>query len=123
MRVRCRLSRSPGSSSATSSVAPSDTGGSLDGQPNPERRPRARLARPRQLAAVLLGDLARDREAEPGALGLRGEERLEELLGDLRADAGAGVRDRDLDLLAVEPARDRERAARRQGFQDRKSVV
>src|SRR5436190_82607 len=76
--VRSRLSRRPGSSSAISSVAGSDMDGPLDRQSYREDRARARAVRPLDLAAVLLHDLARDREAEAGALRLRGEELLEE---------------------------------------------
>src|SRR5688572_7005979 len=101
--VRCKLSRSPGSSSATRSVGPSDTRGSLDGDTNGEGRAGARLARPRQLAAVLLRDLAGDGESEAGALRLRGEEVLEEPLADFGRDAGPGVGHGGLDVLAMKP--------------------
>src|SRR5438552_16654101 len=111
--VRSRLSRRPGSSSAISSVAGSDMDGPLDRQSDREDRARAR-ARPLDLAAVLLHDLARDREAEAGALRLRGEELLEETRRHLVRNAAAGVGHGDLHRIAVEPARNRELAAARQ---------
>src|SRR2546425_1130706 len=111
--VRSRLSRSPGSSSATSSVAGSDMRRLLDRQPDRERRTPTGAVRPPELAAVLLGDLAGDRETEAGALGFRGEELLEELGTDVVGDTLTRVGDRDLDPLAVEAACDRQLAAAR----------
>src|SRR5512138_2216456 len=65
-----------------------------------EHEARAAVGRLLELdrAAVLLRDLVADGEAEPGPLPLclGGEERLEDALRDLRADARAGVRDRQL---------------------------
>src|SRR2546430_15226973 len=113
-RSRSRLSRRPGSSSAISSVAGSDMDGPLDRQSDREDRARARAVRPLDLAAVLLHDLARDREAEAGALRLRGEELLEETRRHPVRDATAGVGHRDLHRIAVEAAPDRELAAARQ---------
>ena len=55
---------------------------------------------------MLLGDLPHDREAEPRALGFRGEEGLEQPPAHLAGDARARVRHRDLDVLADEPAAD-----------------
>src|SRR3989442_1512915 len=99
--VRSRLSRSPGSSSAISSVAGSDMDGPLDRQPDREDRARARAVRPLDLAAVLLRDLARDREAEAGALRLRGEELLEEGGGEAgEGQVLLGERVQRADLLA-----------------------
>src|SRR6059036_790698 len=112
--VRSRLSRRPGSSSAISSVAGSDMDGPLDRQSYREDRARARAVRPLDLAAVLLHDLARDREAEAGALRLRGEELLEETRRHLVRNAAAGVGHGDLHRIAVEAAPDRELAAARQ---------
>src|SRR5512145_1396805 len=89
--VRSRLSRRPGSSSATRMRAGSAMDGSLDGQPEREADSAARTVLPAQLAAVLLGDLPCDRQPEPRALGLGGEERLEEAAGHLVGDSGAGV--------------------------------
>src|SRR2546422_11035699 len=111
--VRSRLSRSPGSSSATSSVAGSDMRRLLDRQPDRERRPPTGAVRPPELAAVLLGDLAGDRETEAGPLGFRGEELLEELGTDVVGDTLTRVGDRDLDPLAVEVARGRQAAPSR----------
>src|SRR5919197_4214226 len=112
--VRSRLSRSPGSSSATSSVAGSDIHGPLDRQPDREDRASAGPVRPPDLAAVLLRDLPRDREAETGALRLRGEELLEEPRRDIARNAASGVGHGDLDRVAVDVARDRELAPARQ---------
>src|SRR2546429_1228092 len=115
--VRSRLSRRPGSSSAISSVAGSDMDGPLDRRPDREDRARARAVRPLDLAAVLLHDLARDREAEAGALRLRGEELLEEARRHLVRNAAASVGHGDLHRIAVEAARDPELAAARQRLQ------
>src|SRR5216110_2591517 len=112
--VRSRLSRSPGSSSAISSMAGSDIHGPLDRQPDREDRATAGPIRPSDLAAVLLRDLARDRQAEAGALWLRREELLEEPRPHGVRDAAAGVGHGDLHRVAVEVARDRELAAARQ---------
>src|SRR5687767_10061909 len=79
--VRSRLSRTPGSSSATSRRALSDMDGAPpQRQPDDERGAAARAVLPPQVAAVLLGDLPRDGQTEPRALRLGGEEGLEELL-------------------------------------------
>src|SRR5438046_411459 len=86
--VRSRLSRSPGSSSATSSVRSGMR--DLHGQPDGEHGAAARAIGPAQLTAVLLDDLPRDREPESRALGLRREELLEEAVADIGRDAGAG---------------------------------
>ena len=53
-------------------------------------------------AAGLLDDAVDRREAEPGALAdiLGGEERLENLVDDVRRDAGAGVRELDQHVVA-----------------------
>ena len=59
-----------------------------------------------QRAAVLVDhDAAHDREALAGAAAdlLGGEERIVDLVADRVGDAGAGVADRDLDLVAVAP--------------------
>src|SRR3989454_8708235 len=106
--VRSRLWRSPGSSSAISSVAGSDIHGPLDRQPDREDRAPARAVRPSDLAAVLLRDLTRDREAEAGALRLGGAELLEEPRRDVARNAAAGVGHGDLHRVAVEVARDRQ---------------
>src|SRR6266850_4817318 len=110
--VRSRLSRSPGSSSATSSVRSGMR--DLHRQPDREHGAAPRPIRPAQLAAMLLDDLARDREPEPRALRLRGEELLEEAVADLGGDARARVGHRDLDGVAERAARNRERAAARE---------
>src|SRR5438128_4789684 len=115
--VRSRLSRSPGSSSAISSVAGSDIHRPLDRQPDREDRAPSRPIRPPDLAPVLLRNLARDREAEAGALRLRGEELLEEPWRDVARNAAAGVAHGDLHRIAVEVAGDRELAAARQRLQ------
>ena len=62
----------------------------------------------RDRAAMLLGDdVIADREAQPGALAgrLRREERLEQLVAQLGANAGAVVAHRDLDRIAEVPRR------------------
>src|SRR5216117_126669 len=115
--VRSRLSRSPGSSSAISRVAGSDIQGPLDRQTNREDRAPARPVRPADLAAVLLRDLARDRETEAGALRLRREELLEEPRRHGVRDAAAGVGHGDLHRVAVEVAGERELAAAREGLE------
>src|SRR5256886_8773731 len=115
--VRSRLSRSPGSSSAISSVAGSDIHGPRDRQPDREDRASARAVRPPDLAAVLLRDLARDREAEAGALRLRGEELLEEPRPDRAWNAATRSGHGNLDRLAVEVAPDRQLATPRQRLQ------
>src|SRR2546425_2666545 len=73
--------------------------------------------RPPDLAAVLPGDLAGDREPEAGPLGLRREKLLEEPWPDVDGNAAAGVGDRDLDGIAVEAAADRQLSAARQRLQ------
>src|SRR5438874_10167711 len=90
--VRSRLSRSPGSSSATRSVAGSDMrrvrgGRAFDRQPDREGRAAPGSVQPADLSVVLLDDLARDREAEAGALGRGGEELLGEAPPDGLGDA------------------------------------
>src|SRR5262249_59035105 len=92
--------------SATSRVAGSAILHSLDRQPDRERRAQRSPIRPLDLAAVLLGDLPRDREAEAGALRLRREELFEEPGHSLLGDPAACVGDGDLDRLAVESAGD-----------------
>src|SRR3989442_7094411 len=106
--VRSRLSRSPGSSSETSRVAGSGMDGPLDRQPDGEAGARARPVRPADLAAVLLDDLARDRQAEAGPLRLGREERLEQSLGDLLGNTAAGVGHRDLHDVTLPPAGQRQ---------------
>ncbi len=67
------------------------------------------------LAAVPLDDAVDDRQPEAGALLLRGEERVEDLLQVLRRDPRAGVLERHLDPAPVldERGLDDERAAPR----------
>src|SRR5262245_61996049 len=72
---------------------------SLDRHRDGERRAGAGTTRPLDLAAVLLGDLTRDRQAETGALGLGGEELLEESAADLLVDAWSAVAHRDLHVV------------------------
>src|SRR5438445_10402760 len=86
----------------------------LQGQRDREPGAAARPVGPAQLAAVLVDDLARDREPEPRALRLRGEELLEEAVADLGGDARARVGHRDLDAIAERAAADREGAAARE---------
>src|SRR5262245_58873949 len=76
--------------------------GLRSGQPHREAAPSAELARDLDPALVLLDDLLRDREAEPGSgvAALGGEEGLEDLLEVLGWNAGAVVLDRDLDRAA-----------------------
>src|SRR5712692_8849985 len=97
VKVRSRLSRSPGSSSATSRVAGSDIRYPLDRQPDRERRAPRAAVRPADFAAVLLRDLSRDRESQAGTLRLRGEELLEKPGADVLGDAATRVGDGDLD--------------------------
>src|ERR1700720_3976858 len=78
-----------------------------------EGGPGAGGAAPADLAAVLLHDLARDREAEPGPLWLGGEELLEEAATDLRRDPGSAVGHRDLHRLVHAGGGQGERAALR----------
>src|SRR5262249_47519278 len=104
--VRSRLSRSPGSSSATSSVAASGMDCPLAGEPDGEGHPAPGVVAPADLAAVLLDDLRGDGQPEPRALGLGGEEGLEESLRDLVGDAASAVRHVDLHRLAVVSAGD-----------------
>src|ERR1700693_2197972 len=82
--------------------------GPLDGQARGEGRARTRRALPAKRAAVLLDDLPRDVEAQPCALGLRGEELLEEALAHVGRDAGAGVANGDLHLVVHAPGAHRE---------------
>src|SRR5205809_7706060 len=86
----------------------------LHGQPDREHGAAARPVGPAQLAAGLLDDLARDREPEPRALRLRGEELLAEAVADLGGDARARAGHRDLDAIAQRAAADREGAAARE---------
>src|SRR5206468_10079894 len=98
-----RLWRTAGSSSATSSMDWSVILGPLDRQGRREGRAGGRRALPAKGSAVLLDDLPRDVETEPRALGLGGEELLEEALADIRGDAGPRVLDGDLHVI-VDPA-------------------
>src|SRR5690606_1691199 len=62
-----------------------------------EYRPPADLRIDMQFAVVAAYDLVNDRQAEAGAVAdfLRREERIANLLDDVRRDAAAGVRDAD----------------------------
>src|SRR5205085_880131 len=64
-------------------------------QPHHEARATDRRRADLDAALVLLDDVAHDRQAEPGALavGLGGEERLEDALAILGRDARPGVLD------------------------------
>src|SRR3990172_6940825 len=84
--VRSRLSRTAGSSSATRRVGASAIVVILEGEANRERGTPIGGVAPPDLAAVLLDDLPADGEAPPGALGLGGEERLEQGGGEVRGD-------------------------------------
>src|SRR5713226_2262022 len=101
--ARSRLWRTAGSSSATRRVASGTVGSGMlelpDRQGHREGGPRPGSAAPADLAAVLLDDLARDGEAEPGPLRLGGEELLEEAPAHLRRDPGSAVGHRDLHRL------------------------
>src|SRR5262245_23868139 len=66
------------------------------GQEHEERRPAAIPTLEPDLAAVGLDDALADREPEPGALALRGEEGVEQPRLHVRRDAGALVLDLDL---------------------------
>src|SRR5689334_23230822 len=90
---------------------------SREREPDRERGPQRRAVLPADLAAVLLGDLPGDRQAQAGALRLRREELLEEPRPHVLGDPAAGVRDGDLDRVAVEAALDRQLAAARQGLE------
>src|SRR5262249_11760322 len=114
--VRSRLSRSPGSSSATRMFAGSAMR-SLERQPDREARAAARPARPPDLAAVLLGDLPRDRQPEPRPLRLGREERLAHTSAHVVGNAATAVGPAQLHGVAVPPTGERELAAARQGLQ------
>src|SRR6185437_13275338 len=62
-------------------------------------------------AAVIAHDAEADGEAEPYAGRLRREERLEDLLAQIRGDARPGVLDRDREEGALHARADHERAA------------
>ena len=66
---------------------------------------------------MLLDDLTGDRQAQPGALGLGGEERLEQPLGHLVGDAGPVVAHAELHGLPVAAAGQRELVAPGQRLQ------
>src|SRR5262245_46378628 len=90
---------------------------SLDRQSQDEANSPLRTVLPAQLTPGLLGDLPRDRQPEPGALRLGGEERLEQALRDLMGDAGARVAHGDLHVITIALAGQREPAASREGLQ------
>src|SRR5262245_3447881 len=80
------------------------TGSPGRGQPNLEPRASSQLARPVHPAAVVLGDVLDDRQAEPGparlarAGAIDAVEALEDAWQVAVRDAEAGVRDREDDL-------------------------
>src|SRR5712691_3208005 len=97
---------------------------------DPERRPGARHTPEIDAAAVLLHDLVRDGQPEPGARGLRGEERVEDAVGRRGRNPRSAVLDLDLHatveatprargrIAALAPAQaEREPAALRHGLQ------
>src|SRR5262245_53512892 len=69
----------------------------VGGQRQEKRGAQPGLAAHLHLAAVVLRDAVDRREAEPGAAGLRGEERLEDVREVGRRDPVAGVADPRLD--------------------------
>src|SRR5258705_5304720 len=104
VRVRSRLWRTAGSSSATSSMDWSVILGPLDRQGRREGRAGAGRTLPAKRAPVLLlDDLAGDVETQPRALGLGGEELLEEALAHVQRDTRPRVLDGDLHVI-VHPA-------------------
>src|SRR5213078_1418955 len=84
----------------SSSTTRTRVSGIAGGQRDRERGPEARRAPHVHLPAVLLDDPVDEREAEPGAPGLGGEERFEDVGEVLRRDAVPGVGDPHLQLAA-----------------------
>ena len=66
-----------------------------------------------EAAAVQVGDRVREREAEATTFGARGVEGVEHAAAQLRRDAGAGVADRELELVVRGACFDEQRAVRR----------
>src|SRR5437016_8852444 len=66
-------------------------------QEDVERRPVSARALAVDLSAVPRDHLVRDRESESGSVGLRREERLEDLMEHLRGNPVAGVGHGDVD--------------------------
>src|SRR5688572_16003462 len=66
-----------------------------DGQEHGEDRAHPRRAPEGDVPAVVLDDLVRESQAQPGALRLGREERIEHFLGLRRRDAAPGVFDLD----------------------------
>src|SRR3989475_5563117 len=85
----------------SSSTTRTRVSGIAGGQRDRERGPEARRAAHVDLAAVLLHDPVDEREAEPGAPGLGGEERLEDGGAVVRRDAVPAVGYPHLQLLAL----------------------
>src|SRR3989442_7783665 len=84
----------------SSSTTRTRVSGIAGGQRDRERGPEARRAAHVDLAAVLLHDPVDEREAEPGAPGLGGEERLEDLREAVPCDPVPAVGHPHLQLLA-----------------------
>src|SRR5438105_6582112 len=78
----------------SSSTTRTRVSGIAGGQRHRERGPEAQRAPHVHLAAVLLDDAVDEREAEPGAPGLGGEERLEDVGEVVRCDPVSAVEDR-----------------------------
>ena len=90
---------------ARSPARPRPPSAAADRQVDLERRAAAGLAVDVDPAAALLDDAEHRREAEPGAGAgaLGGEERLEQVLGDLLVHPVPGVADREQDVRAGDP--------------------
>ena len=104
---------SAASSTGGAAPTPSDSCSAVTGSENENVLPLPELALHPDPAAVVLDDLAADRQAEAGALRLVGErvadllEALEHLRLIRRRDAHAGVDDADDDLAAARGRRGR----------------
>ena len=64
-------------------------------------------------AAMRVGDLAHDRQAETGSVGPAGHERLEQMIADMRGRSRTLIANREDELLAIDAARRRRWLSRR----------